>query len=92
MQFSNKYVCPHVQYLTDCLNSYMTAVCSLVYGYAKEKKWMLKMALWILLPTLISIKWVPVNNLSQISCTVQLQDFPVKCVQFQNYNFHEISW
>jgi len=37
MQFSNLYVCPHMQYLTACLNSHMTAVRSLVCGYAKGK-------------------------------------------------------
>jgi hypothetical protein len=37
MKFSNQYVRPHVQYLTDCLNSYMMAVCSPVCGYAKGK-------------------------------------------------------
>jgi len=37
MQFSDQYVCPYVQYLTDCLNSYMTAVRNLVCGYAKGK-------------------------------------------------------
>lgn len=86
-------------YTHTCSTSQITSIhtwqlCAVLCVGMWKENCMLELALGILLPTSISLRWVPVNNLPQISCTVQFLYFPGKCLQFApiQYSKLQILW